>query len=391
MENIIQNITQSVEAYGPKILAAIITLVIAFIVANIVRMICAAAINKIPFFNNANASAPNGQTVGASIGSAGFWVIILMGLVSALEQLGMTNVSTSIRATLDQIFAFLPQIIGAIITFFVFSIVARVAKQAATATLNAAQVDTMPQRFGMTANPIGISSALGTILFALIIIPGGIAALQVLDIEAITTPAVNMLNKVMDSIPNIAVSMVIIGLFAVIARFVSDILGKTLPNTGLDGTVKSLGLLQGADAGVSASGIVAKLAGLIILLLGLIQGMKTLGFEPLSEALNVVLSMGSQIMFGSIIIFAGVLISGVVAKAMAATSGGAGDFAAKLVRSIIIILSVILGISRMGLDPSGDFILNAAQIILIGMALAGGIAFGLGGKDWAAKQLDKLK
>ena len=128
----------------------------------------------------------------------------------------------------------------------------------------------------------------------------------------------------------------------------------------------------------------------MIVLLGLIQGTRTLGFEPLTNALDVVLSMGSQILFGSVIIFAGVLISGVVARAMAATGDGATDFAAKLVRYVIIVLASILGVSRMGLDPSGTFITNAASIILIGAALAGGIAFGFGGKDWAAKQLEKL-
>ena len=100
--------------------------------------------------------------------------------------------------------------------------------------------------------------------------------------------------------------------------------------------------------------------------------------------------MASQIIFGSVIIFAGVLISGFVAKAIAAAGTGMGDFAAKAVRGIIITLASILGISRMGLDPSGVFVTNAAQIILIGTALAGGIAFGLGGKEWAARQLDKL-
>ncbi len=391
MQNILDRIGHSVEVYGPKVLAALIILVVAYIVANIVRMVCAGGIDKIPFFAKANKGVAKGQTVGASIGTAGFWIVILIGLVTALEQLGMTSVSNSIRSTLDQIFAFLPQIIGAAITFFVFLIVGKVAKQATTATLTAAQADTMPQRFGMSSGPVGLSGMLGTIIFALIIIPGGIAALQVLDIDSITTPAVNMLNEVMDAIPNIAVAVIIIGLFALISRFVADLLKKILPNTGIDGAVSSMGLLQGADTGVKASGIISKLAGIIILLLGLIQGMKTLGFEPLTDALNVVLSMGTQILFGSVIIFAGVLISGVVSRAMAATGGGATDFAAKMVRYVIVILSVILGVSRMGLDPSGTFITNAAQIILIGTAVAGGIAFGLGGKEWAARQLDRWK
>jgi len=351
------------------------------------------AIDKLPFLAKSNEAAKEkgGQSVGASIGAAGFWIIILVGLVAALEKLGMTSVSNSIRGTLDQIFSFLPNIIGAAITFFVFLIVGRVANQATSATLQAAQVDNMPQRFGMTDRSVGLSTILGSVIFALIIIPGAIAALQVLSIDSITQPAVNMLDEVMDAIPNIAVAVIVIGIFALIGRFVTTLLAKILPESGIDSAVQNLGLLSGADKGVSASGIIAKVAGVIILLLGLIQGMRTLGFEPLTDALNIVLSMGSQILFGSVIIFAGVLISGIVSRAMAATGSGATDFAAKMVRYIIVILSVILGVSRMGLDPSGTFITDAALIILIGSALAGGIAFGLGGKDWASRQLDKWK
>ena len=100
--------------------------------------------------------------------------------------------------------------------------------------------------------------------------------------------------------------------------------------------------------------------------------------------------MGAQILFGSVIIFAGVMISGIVSRVMAASGSGATDFAAKAVRYVIVILSVILGISRMGLDPSGEFITQASLIILIGASIGGGLAFGLGGREWAARQLEKI-
>ena len=199
-----------------------------------------------------------------------------------------------------------------------------------------------------------------------------------------------MLNDVLAAIPNIIVAVIVVTIFAVIAKFVSDLLGRILPGTGLDGAVGRLGLLNDADAGVSASGMMAKLASIIIVLLGLIQATKTLGFEPLTDALDTVLTFGAQILFGSLIIFAGVFVSGIVAKAMAASGSGATDFAASAARYIIVILSVILGVSRMGLDPSGVFVTQAALIILVGASLAGGLAFGVGGREWAARQLERL-
>ncbi|MBB34615.1 MAG: hypothetical protein CME88_04545 [Hirschia sp.] len=390
MEQVFQNIQSAWEQYGPNVVYAIIILVVTYLVALLVKWLLGAGIDKIPFVTKANEKDVTGKTIGSSIGSAGFWIVILIGLVMALEKLGLTSVSNSIRGTVDTIFAYLPQIIGAILTFFIFFIVARVAKQATVATLAAAQADAAPEKIGLAKGPVKVTSMAGTIVFALILIPGAIAALNVLDIEAITGPTVAMLNEVTGAIPNIFVAVIVISLFALIAKFVTDLLKKVLPNTGLDSAVEKTGLLKGADAGVTPSNIIATIAGLIILLLGLIQGTYTLGFDPLNHALDIVLQMGAQILFGSVIIFAGVLISGIVASAIKASGDDTADMAAGVMRWIIVILSVILGVSRMGLDPSGEFITTAALILLIGASLAGGLAFGLGGKEWAARQLDKL-
>ena len=279
MQELQERLQASWESFGPQAVGAIIILALAYILALVVRAVLGAAINRIPFVANANKKKTTDNTIGGSIGSAGFWIVILIGLVMALERLGMKSVSESISVTVDGIFAFLPQIIGAAITFFVFVIVARVARQAVTATLEVAHADDLPKKVGLTANPVGVTGMLGALVFALIIIPGGVAALEVLDIDAITVPAVAMLNSVMNAIPDIAVAAIIIGIFALIAKFVTDLGKKILPNTGIDGAVARLGLLEEADSGITASTIVAQIAGLVILLLGLIQGMKTLGFR----------------------------------------------------------------------------------------------------------------
>ncbi len=389
MEAIFENVQTTWEQYGPNVIYAIIILIVTYVAAMIVKWVLGTGIDKIPFVSNANAKDPSPKTIGSQIGSAGFWIVILIGLVMAIERLGMPGIAESIRGTIDTIFAYLPKIIGGALTFFVFYIVARVAKQATTASLSAIQADSAPEKMGLTAGPVSLTSMAGTLVFTLLLIPGAIAALQVLDIQAITGPTVAMLNEITAALPNIFVAIVIIGLFALIAKFLTDFLKKILPNTGLDSAVTKAGLLKGADAGVTPSNVIATVAGTIVLLLGLIQGTQILGFAPLNDALDIILSMGIQILFGSVIIFAGVFVSGLVSSAIKASGSGAMDTAASVMRWIIVILSVILGVSRMGLDPDGTFITRAALILLIGASIAGGLAFGLGGKEWAARQLDK--
>ena len=129
--------------------------------------------------------------------------------------------------------------------------------------------------------------------------------------------------------------------------------------------------------GLTASKVIARVSLFLIVLLGLVAALNVLGIDSLTYAMNVVLDMGVQIIFGALIIFAGVFVARLVSSAMDSTGAGATDVTARVMKWIIIILSVILGISRMGLDPTGGvFILDVAKWMVIGGAAAFAIAFG---------------
>jgi len=391
MEQLIENMTSQATYYAPKLVAAAIIIVITIIVAMIVRALIAKGINATGLAKKANSTAePGAKTLGFNLGTAAYWVIILIGMIQALTKLDMTTIVDPLNDMLTQIMAYLPKIVAAIIVFGVFMIVANVVRQAIKSVLVFA--DPMPAKFGLASDNVNVSGISATIASALIAIIGGIAALKVLDISAISEPAIGLLDDVMSAIPNIIVAGIILGLFVFIAKFVSGLARKTLPNMGVDAAVAELGVLKGADSGMTASGLIASASSFFIVLLGLVQALKVLNFEALTSALNIVLEMGAQIAFGAIIIFAGVFLARMITGIMASAGSGATDVAASVVKWVIIILSVILGISRMGLDPTGgEFILNVAEYFIMGGAAAAAIAFGWGGKDWAAAQLEKLR
>lgn len=391
MEDIWNNIVRSAESYGPKLLGAALILIGFIIVAMIVRAIVARAIDATGLGKQANATAaPGEKTLGGNLGSAAYWVILLIGIIQALTRLEMTTIVDPLNGMLDTILGYLPNIIGAILIFGIFMIIAKVVRQAAKSVLVFA--DSMPAKFGMTDGDVNVSGITASIASGLIALIGGIAALKVLNIAAISEPTIALLDDIIGAIPNILIAGIILTIFVFIARFVSKLAQNTLPGFGIDEAVAELGVLKGADKGLTASGLIARAASFFIILLGLIQALKALQFDALTDALNVVLEMGAQIAFGAIIIFAGVFLARMITGLMASAGSGASDVAASLVKWVIIVLSVILGISRMGLDPTGgEFILNVATYLVIGAAAAGAIAFGWGGKDWAAAQLEKLR
>lgn len=391
LEAMWNNLVYSVVEYGPNILYAALIMLVFWLIAKVVSGLVAKGIDHTGIGQKANANNERGQkSLGKNLGSAVFWVVILIGLIQALTKLGMTQIVDPLNNMMDDILGFLPKIAGAAIVFGVFMIVANVLRQASKAVLIFA--DPLPAKAGLAEGDVNVSGITSTILSGIITLLGLIAALDILNIDAISIPATELINDVMATIPNILIAGLILALFVFIARFVSGLAHKTLPGLGIDSAVSELGILKGADSGMTASGLIASAASFFIILLGLIQALEALEFAMLTDALAIVLDMGAKIAFGAIIIFAGVFLARMITGLMASAGSGATDAAAGFVKWVIIILSVILGISRMGLDPTGgEFILNVAEYFIIGGAGAAAIAFGWGGKDWAAAQLEKLK
>ena len=394
MEEFWNNLVSSIETYGPNILVAFLILVGSWIVAGLLKWGLTKGIDSTGFGKKANDTTPGEASLGKSIGLAAFWIVILIGIVLALSQLGLRQIVDPLNEMLGEVLTYLPKVFGAVILFVVFVIVANVVAQTCKAVLVFA--DPVPERIGLASGPVNISGITANILSAIVIILGAIAAFDVLAIDAISVPANAMLQDIVSAIPNILVAAIILTVFGIIARFVGSLIRSTLPNFGVDRAANELGLLKGADTGLTASKVIANLAVFFIVLLGLIEALSALHFDGLTEAMYMVLQMGASIVFGAVIIFAGVFLARLISNAIATTGSGASDTAASVVKWAIIVLSVILGVSRMELDPTGGtFVLDVAEMIVmgaaVGLAIAIGIGFGWGGRDWFGRQLEKWR
>src|SRR3546814_7098376 len=101
---------QAVE-WGPRILAAILILIITYFLAKGVKWAIARVVDRIPGLQRESAARP-GETVGRQIGTLGYWLIWLVGLLVALQPLGLAQALTPIRTLTDQVFAYPPRKIG---------------------------------------------------------------------------------------------------------------------------------------------------------------------------------------------------------------------------------------------------------------------------------------
>lgn len=397
-----------------KALAAVAILVITWLVAMIVKSLFTKLSSKIPALQRAGA---DGASVGTTLGSIGSLVVWMLGLVAILQVLGLSQVLTPIQGMADGVLGFLPNLIGAGVVFFVGALLAKVVRQLVQTALSALPFDRWLKKAGSTTSslpgapqvsPAGppppppgqpappqqqtqqfqqsggqgpaasIPRTLATVVYALIMIVVTIASLQILGIESISRPAEQMLQSIFDAVPVIIAAGIMLALGIFIARFAGDIVEQVLDGVGLDRQIAELDVLPAETKVVP---VVAKIVQIAIVLFFAVMAAQLLDFPQITAFLSEVLGLGGKVIFGAAIIAAGLFIANLLAKLLT----GVG---ATIVKYATIVLFVAMGLKYMGIADS--IIELGFGALVVGGAAAAALAFGLGGRDAAARTLDKL-
>jgi hypothetical protein len=388
--------------WGPKILIAILILVATWVVARAVKWMLQRAIDRIPALKR-HMSGPPDETVGHQLGTIASLVIWLVGIMAALQFLGFAQVLAPVNELVTEIFAFLPHLIAAGLIFFVGLIVARIVKRLVETVLIASNIDGLLARVGIgstegtvrtspDAVPPGaapattrssLARAAGVLVFALIIIPVAIAALQALGISSISGPATDMLNQILTAIPRILAAALWLGIAFIAGRFLKTIIEAVLPPTGFDDAIRSTGVLP---PNAVPSRIVANIAMIAVILAASIEAARQLGGDEIAIFLAQVTALGGKVIFGTLIIVVGMFLARIVSN-LVGSGTGEGGFAQTIVRYAIIALFTAIGLTFMGL--ADQIVVLAFGLILGSAAVATALAFGLGGRDAAADVLER--
>ncbi|MEZ5693776.1 MAG: mechanosensitive ion channel [Altererythrobacter sp.] len=364
-----------------KALFVIGILIITWALAKAAKWAFAKLVDNIGFLQR---DTSGGMSIGESLGKIVSLLIWLFGLLAVLSVLELQGVTEPIETLLNNIMSFIPNLIGAGLIFFIGLMVARIVRDLVVTALKTVDFDKWANRGGVdnvTGNN-AISTTIGTIIYVLIIIPVSIAALEQLSIASISGPASNMLQMIFSAIPNIIAAAILLGIGFLISRFVVDILKEVLGGLGVD---RSLGETDLLPEGTKASGVIARIVQVAIILFFAIAATRLLGFPELTGILNEVLKLGGNVVFGAVVIGAGFLIAGLLARLVSGAEEG--TMAGTIIRWATIVIFTFMGLNYTGV---GEIITGTAfTAIVVGIAVAGALAFGLGGREWAARKLEE--
>ena len=390
---------------------ALLILIVTWILAKLVKAAFSKLVQKVPAMQRLGS---DGKSLGDSLGTIASLVVWLLGLVAILNVFNLNQALSPITSMLDNLLSYIPNIIGAAFVFFIGLLIARIARQLIETSLStvnfdkwiakaggtvgdatdldrsdshaAARTETGSTATGVQSSTVSqsstgnkIGSTIATIVYALILIVVSIAALQIVGISSISDPAEQMLTGIFNAIPNILAAAIILGIGVVIARFAGDLLGQVISGLGIDNALRDADILP---EGRSAVPTISKVVQVAIVLFFAVMAAQMLGFPQITNFLSEVLELGGKVLFGGAIIAAGFYIAQLLAKTV---TGNAGQ----VIKWATIILFTAMGLKYMGV---ADSIINLAfGALVVGGAAAAALAFGLGGKDAAARTLNKLE
>ena len=386
--------------FVPQIIAAGLLLLLAWILARILRAIVFRVLTAARIDERLSARVGGDTDKGVSLtqtfADTVYWLVFLLFLPAVLNALALEGLLLPIQGMLTKILAYLPNLFSAALILAIGWLIARIVQGITTNLLASIGVDRLSERAGLSGvmGQQRLSSVIGLVLYVVILIPVLIAALDALELTAITAPASNMLNSILAALPALFAASLILIVAYVVGRIVSGLTTNLLTGIGFNSVLINLGLSTPSAPDLSTpsapgertpSEVVGNLVLVAIMLFAAIEAVRELGFEVLADLIARFTVFAGEIVLGLVIFGIGLYLANLASRTIL-TSGAAQSWLLALAARVsIIVLAGAMALRQMGL--ASDIINLAFGLLLGSVAVAVALAFGLGAREIAGREV----
>jgi small-conductance mechanosensitive channel len=356
------------------------------------------------------APSENQFLLSETLGNVLYWFIFLFFLPLILGVLDLQGPLQPVQNLLNDILAALPRILKAFMIGAIGWVLARVVRGIVTNLLTATSIDRVGAQFGLrrTDNSQSLSWLIGTLVYVLILIPTAIAALDALQIPAISAPATSMLSQILSAIPQIFTAALILVIAYVVGRFVADLVKNLLAGIGFDNIFDWISLRSTPAAPPSSPDAPdvttstqpsaplsvrtpSDIAGIIVLvaimLFATVAATNVLNIPALTALISGLLVAFGQVLAGLVVFAVGLYLANLAFNLISSSGNAQARILAQTARIAIIALVSAMALQQMGIAAS---IVNLAFGLLLGaIAVAIALAFGLGCRGIAADRVER--
>ena len=202
------------------------------------------------------------------------------------------------------------------------------------------------------------------------------------------------LHQIADLLPRLGLALFILIVGYFIARAVKFVVVKALragnfhvlsERAGIDGFLR--------DGGVRAdtTDIIGALCYWVVILAALVVGFNGLGLNTITDLLVKVLLFVPKVIVAVVILAFGSYFARFIGNALGAYAKKLqlqdAELLGRLAQYAVVTFVVLIALDQMNIG--GDIVRQTFLIVLAGVVLALALAFGVGGKDWAAELLER--
>ncbi|MBG9983878.1 mechanosensitive ion channel [Aerococcaceae bacterium DSM 111022] len=379
----------------PRAFLALVMLVLALLVSFFLKRLAINGLNKINFKQKVidwgiAKNEEEGKTYVETFGSVVYFIVFLFFLPSILVGLNIGGVMNPIINALETAFGYIPNVILAVLILIVGAYFCSFIRKLVKNILSGLNIDKWylkltKQKSLSDDNEHQIADVIATITYVLIYVPILTVALETLAITSISEPIINVLNQIMSAIPKIIAAVVMLTIGGFIAKLVGDLLESLVSTTGIDRFSNYLNVRQ-EKSDVVISEILGNITKIVLMIFFLVEAVNMLGLEVLNAIGASVIGYLPFVL--SALVILGIVLIGSNVLAILTTTATGDKFSGQAIRYLVIALGVFMILEQLQIAQT---IVNAGFIIILsslGITIA--LAFGLGGREFARKQLEKL-
>jgi len=214
------------------------------------------------------------------------------------------------------------------------------------------------------------------------------------NLELSLEPLRGFLVSIGEFLPRILLAIVILVVGWMIAKAVRFAIARGLravnftvltERAGMDGFLRDGGIQT------DSAGILALLFYWLVILASLIIGFNLLGLTYITDLLGRVVLFLPKVMVALLILAFGAYFARFIGNAVTAYCRNVhiqdAEVLGRLAQYAIVAFVVLIALDQV--NVGGDIVRQTFLIVLAGVVLALALAFGLGGKDWAAEMLER--
>src|SRR4030042_108937 len=205
-----------------------------------------------------------------------------------------------------------------------------------------------------------------------------------------------MLTRILAYLPVLLGALIILIVGWIVAKAIRRLINWLLKLVRFDTLAEKAGISEILEKGnleVSAGQVISSIVYWLIIIMVLVMTVDALGLPKSSDVLSSLFAYVPKVIAALLVLIVAMFLANFVSGIVRTAAGNANlpkpQVFAGVSRWAIIIFAITVALEQLGIAPL--LVTATFNIVLGGISLALALAFGLGGKDIAAKYLEGLK